>query len=99
MRKEPYVVDEPYKTAIRRAMHLRYELIPYLYTAFWNATSEGVPIWRPLFLTFPDERPTRVSAFMVGDHLLAAPVTGKVTEMPLDFPGASVWTCADSCVA
>eukprot|EP01061_Rhynchopus_euleeides_P037460 TRINITY_DN6385_c0_g1_i2.p1 TRINITY_DN6385_c0_g1~~TRINITY_DN6385_c0_g1_i2.p1 ORF type:complete len:875 (+),score=192.87 TRINITY_DN6385_c0_g1_i2:571-3195(+) len=90
VRKEPYLVDDTYRSAVRHAMIRRYSLLPYLYTAFWNASTEGVPVWRPLFLHFPEERPTRVGAFMVGDSLLFAPVVSKsMREFMLKLPGDS----------
>eukprot|EP01063_Lacrimia_lanifica_P014952 TRINITY_DN2156_c0_g1_i1.p1 TRINITY_DN2156_c0_g1~~TRINITY_DN2156_c0_g1_i1.p1 ORF type:complete len:923 (+),score=302.61 TRINITY_DN2156_c0_g1_i1:139-2907(+) len=92
-RKEPYLYQGAYVSAIRNAIHLRYELMPYVYTTFWNATSEGVPVWRPLFLEFPREPVGRVSAFMMGDALLAAPIVRPADKeagdptMKVDFPG------------
>jgi alpha-glucosidase len=60
----------------RAALELRYRLLPYLYSAFWQASETGVPIQRPLAL---DAQHDRVALgvddqFLLGDALLVAPV-------------------------
>ncbi|KAJ3405795.1 hypothetical protein CcCBS67573_g05333 [Chytriomyces confervae] len=62
--------------AIRSAVHLRYKLIPYLYTCHYEASRLGIPVIRPLVLEFQhDERVQSASfEFMLGDALLVASV-------------------------
>jgi len=43
---EPFYYPEPYKSAVRDAAHLRYELLPYLYTLAWQNTTTGAPLAR-----------------------------------------------------
>ena len=38
---------------IRESIFLRYNLIHYLYTKFYEAAEEGVPIMRPMWLGYP----------------------------------------------
>jgi len=38
----------------RRFIEARYQLMPYLYTLAEEASRDGLPILRPLFLEFPD---------------------------------------------
>ena len=45
---EPYFYPDPYKSAVRAAVHLRYELLPYLYTLAWQNTTTGAPLVRSL---------------------------------------------------
>ncbi len=61
----------------RKAATLHYELVPYLYRLAVEASATGIPIIRPLGLTWPaDERAWAAPLeFTVGDGLLAAPVT------------------------
>ncbi|MCS7058812.1 MAG: DUF5110 domain-containing protein [Meiothermus sp.] len=40
--------------AVKEALHLRYRLIPYLYSLVWQHTQSGAPIQRPLLYEFPD---------------------------------------------
>jgi alpha-glucosidase len=60
----------------KAALELRYRLLPYLYNAFIQATETGLPILRPMVME--DPRLAEVQdQFLVGDHLLAAPVVVK----------------------
>ena len=45
---EPYYYPDPYKSAVRAAVHLRYELLPYLYTLAWLNTTTGAPLVRSM---------------------------------------------------
>ncbi|TYZ14297.1 DUF5110 domain-containing protein [Hymenobacter lutimineralis] len=45
---EPYWYPEPYRSAVRRFTHLRYELLPYLYTLAWENSQTGAPLTRPM---------------------------------------------------
>ncbi|WP_157547489.1 TIM-barrel domain-containing protein [Hymenobacter sp. DG25A] len=45
---EPYWYPEPYKSAVREFTHLRYELLPYLYTLAWENSMTGTPLTRPM---------------------------------------------------
>lgn len=74
--QEPWSYGPRY-TAINKALiELRYRLLPQLYTAFYQHTQSGVPIIRPLFLNNQDDSNTHNidDQFLLGDHLLVAPV-------------------------
>lgn len=45
---EPYTYPEPYKSIVRDYAHLRYELLPYLYTLAAQNTLTGVPLARAM---------------------------------------------------
>ncbi|WP_170172706.1 TIM-barrel domain-containing protein [Hymenobacter rigui] len=45
---EPYWWPEPYRSIVREATHLRYRLLPYLYTLAWENTQTGAPLVRPM---------------------------------------------------
>jgi alpha-glucosidase (family GH31 glycosyl hydrolase) len=45
---EPYYYPEPYKSAVRNAVQLRYQLLPYLYTLAWQNTTTGTPLVRSM---------------------------------------------------
>jgi alpha-glucosidase len=74
--QEPWVHGEPYESLNRAAIELRYQMLPYVYTAFWQCSQTGLPMMRPLFLAFPDDAATAgvQDQFMFGDSLLVAPV-------------------------
>lgn len=71
--QEPWSYGEPYLSINRRFIQLRYELLPYLYTAVWQMTTRGWPMVRPLGW-FDDSLWSVDDAFLCGDALFVAPV-------------------------
>ncbi len=45
---EPYWYPEPYRSAVRAATHLRYQLLPYLYSLAYENSRTGAPLVRPM---------------------------------------------------
>ncbi|KAK9458431.1 alpha-glucosidase [Dipodascopsis uninucleata] len=87
--QEPYMWNTTAE-ASRRAMAIRYQLLPYWYTLFYEAHTKGTPVVRPLFLEFPDE-PSLADAdrqFLVGSAILVTPSLdqGQTTVNGV-FPG------------
>ncbi len=74
--QEPWAFGEPYEDACRKAIEVRYRLMPYLYTLFHEAATTGAPIMRPLYYRYrQDEQAHDVeSEFLLGDSLLSAPI-------------------------
>ena len=64
--QEPWAFGEPYESICRRWIELRYELLPYLYTAAWQAAQSGLPMMRPLALAFPED----VRTYSLDDQFL-----------------------------
>jgi alpha-D-xyloside xylohydrolase len=59
------------------ALRLRYELMPYLYSAAVDSARTGLPMMRPLLVEHPDD-PTAWHAdleYLLGPDLLVAPMT------------------------
>ncbi|EPQ16443.1 Lysosomal alpha-glucosidase [Myotis brandtii] len=90
---EPYRFSETAQQAMRKALGLRYALLPHLYTLFHDAHTRGDTVARPLFLEFPeDPRTWPVDRQLLwGEALLITPVleAGKV-EVTGYFP-AGTW--------
>lgn len=83
--QELYCFDEKTVDACRKALDLRYHLLPYIY----DLAHEELPILRPLAMEFPKDPVCRelTDQFMVGDSLLAAPVmTPAVTSRAVYLP-------------
>ncbi len=74
--QEPWGFGEPFESAYRKAIELRYRLMPYLYTLFQQAATNGTPVMRPLYFHYPQDKQACdvQDAFLVGDALLSAPV-------------------------
>lgn len=45
----------------KRALGMRYRLLPYLYTSFHSAHTSGAPVMRPLWMNFPADRRTHTN--------------------------------------
>ena len=63
--------------AVRSALVLRYQLLPYLYTLLWEAREHDAPFLRATFLDHEKDPQTFVDTddYMIGAHLLVCPVT------------------------
>jgi alpha-glucosidase len=74
--QEPWAWDGDVEQACRRAIELRYRLLPYLYTLAAEAARTGRPILRPLFFEDPSDPATHELAdeAFLGRALLLAPV-------------------------
>ncbi len=75
-RREPWEFGPEVEAVLRRALKLRYRLLPYWYSLAWQAASTGAPPVRPLCWEDPASAELRAvdDAFLLGEHLLVAPV-------------------------
>ena len=73
---EPWVFGDKVEQICREYIELRYRLLPYIYTLFWEAATSGAPILRPLLYHFPNDPKTYTLSdqVLLGSSLLAAPV-------------------------
>jgi alpha 1,3-glucosidase len=91
-RREPWVFDEPYTSIARQTAMVRYSLLPFWYTVFYQSHSTGQPIMRPLFSEFPEDENTFAmdDQWFVGRSLLVKPVTDSgATQVDVYFPDAA----------
>jgi len=79
-RREPWVFGEITTEIIRKFLHIRYRLLPYLYTLAWEATQTGHPLVRPFFW-YGDEKASLehpsylvADSFYLGKALFVAPI-------------------------
>ena len=80
--QEPWSYGEEFEDLARKAIEFRYQILPIIYTAFWQHITQGTPIIRPLsFLdqTNPDTH-GRMDEFSLGDNLLVCPVLQPNSE-------------------
>ena len=61
----------------KKAIELKYQLFPYIYTYARQAWDSGLPLMRAMMLEYPDDPETSDldSQFLLGEELLVAPVT------------------------
>jgi len=74
--QEPWSFGEEALTIVRKYIELRYQLLPYIYTTFYQYTSEYTPMLKPISVYDQDDNDTlyRVDEFLLGDHILVCPV-------------------------
>ncbi|EHQ28607.1 glycoside hydrolase family 31 protein [Mucilaginibacter paludis] len=74
--REPWSFGEPYTTINRKFIELRYRLMPYFYSAFWEHNRYGFPILRPLVMHEQEVEINhyRQDEFTFGDKILVCPV-------------------------
>ena len=91
--QEPWSYGQPYLDINRESIRLRYRLLPYFYTLAWEAHTRGWPVVRPVWWLHPqDERFWDVDdMFMVGNHLLVAPVMEEGQRTREVFLPPGVW--------
>ena len=69
--QEPWTFGDEITGIVKKYIELRYQLLPYLYTTFWQYASSGTPMLRPLaFLDGKDPNLIhRTNEFLCGDHV------------------------------
>ncbi|KAJ3562776.1 hypothetical protein NPX13_g8438 [Xylaria arbuscula] len=94
--QEPYLWSSVIE-ASKKAMAIRYSLLPYMYTTFYLSHSTGSTTMRALIWEFPEE-PWLADAdrqFMLGSAILVTPVLNQgATSVDGVFPGVrsgTVW--------
>ncbi|RZL44012.1 MAG: glycosyl hydrolase, partial [Pedobacter sp.] len=74
--REPWSFGEPYTAINRKFIELRYRLMPYIYSVFWEHYRYGFPILRPLAMLEQENISNhfRQDEFTFGDKILVCPV-------------------------
>lgn len=87
--QEPWSFNEEVEAITKKFIELRYKLLPYLYTTFWQNSTNGTPMLRPLsFVDHKDEDTLhRNEEFLYGDNLLVCPISESgATSRFMYFP-------------
>lgn len=96
--REPWSFGEPYESINRKFIELRYKLLPYIYSAFWEHHKHGFPVLRPVVMHEQQniKNHYREDEFTFGDKILVCPVLmPDVTERKVYLPKGSwyqYWT-------
>ncbi len=74
--QEPWAFGNEVENIAKKYLRLRYRLIPYIYSLFWEAMEKGIPPMRALILEFPDDPEIIFNddQFMLGPNILVAPI-------------------------
>jgi alpha-glucosidase len=92
-RHEPWEFGPQVEAICRQYIELRYRLLPYIYTLFWEATTTGAPVLQPLLYHYPDDPKTHelYDQVLLGSSLMAAPVYRPGVEKRLVYLPAGTW--------
>ena len=96
--QEPWSFGEECLNIFRKFVEIRYQLLPYIYTTFYQYHKEHLPMMRPLVFVDQKDKEThnRDNEFLCGDHILICPVIEeKKRSTPVYFPSSNwynMWT-------
>ena len=90
--REPWEYDEALTEDFRRALGLKYSLMPYIIAQAKDSSARGFPMLRTLFFEYPDDRTswTIDDEYMFGSNLLVAPMFEEAASRKVYLP-PGVW--------
>lgn len=87
--REPWSFGPEWEAICKKFIELRYKLLPYIYTTFWQQHKYGLPILRPIALIEQHvyKNLLREEEFGFGDKIIVSPVlnpgqTSKMVYLP-----------------
>ncbi len=91
--QEPWAFGEAVEAISRTYLEWRYRLLPYLYTAVWQAADSGLPIARAMSFAYPGDAHTLSmdDQYLLGDSLLVAPVLDEKKTSRRVYLPAGEW--------
>lgn len=90
--REPWAFGSEAEESVRELLHLRYRLMPYIWTESLVAAERSLPLVRPLWLDHPHDPIAQgvEDAFMFGRDLLVAPMLDDSGGRSVSLP-AGAW--------
>lgn len=91
--REPWSFGKEYEDINRKFIELRYKLLAYIYTAFWEHYRYKHPIIRPLVMHEQENVLTHAiqEIFTFGDKILVAPITNPGEKLKNVYLPAGSW--------
>jgi len=87
---EPWAYGDEAEAISKTFIEFRYRLMPYIYSAFYEATQTGMPIARSLCIHYPHDDKVYDNSyqyqFLFGDAMLVVPVTTQETSKKIYLP-------------
>jgi alpha-D-xyloside xylohydrolase len=86
--KEPWEYDEEFTDDFRRAVELKYLLMPYVYAQAHKCSENGHPMIRTLFFEHPDDPTSWLieDEYMFGESMLVAPLMQESSGRSVYLP-------------
>lgn len=91
--REPWSFGEYWEAINRKFIELRYKLLPYIYSVFWEQTQYGSPILRPVTMVEQhlETNMNRQEEFCFGDNILVSPVLHPQQKTKIVYLPAGEW--------
>lgn len=90
LRHEPWIWGEDNLKQIRKDIGLRYELLPYIYSTFYESHESGMPVNRTLAINYTYDSTVYQTAFqnefLFGDNILVAPAMSTQLMLKVFIP-------------
>ena len=82
--QEPWAMGPEAEAVCRTAINRRYRLLPYIYTLFREAATDGQPVMRPVFMADTRDLSLRAEqqAYLLGGDLLVVPRWAESPALP-----------------
>lgn len=88
--KEPWALGEDVEAHARKMLNFRYQLLPYIYSSFYTATQNGMPVSRSLAIDYTFDENIYKNAyeneFFFGPSFLVAPISSNTTMAKIYLP-------------
>jgi alpha-glucosidase len=92
---EPWSYGEEVEQISRNYIKFRYQLLPYIYSLFYEASKNGIPVQRSLAINFTHDTKIYEGQFqhqyLLGPFILVAPVESNKEFVKVYFPEADAW--------
>ena len=97
--RRPWLWGDWATEAMRRAYHLRSELMPYIYSSLWQTHQNMIPFNRAMYIDYPKQQSAynNPQQYMFGDNILVAPIASQgegeqmVAKQKVWFPKGDDW--------
>jgi len=86
--REPWTYDSAFEADFRRAMELKYALMPYVYAQAVASSALGHPMLRTLFFEYPEDATSWLieDEYLFGSDLLVAPLFEETASRRVYLP-------------
>jgi oligosaccharide 4-alpha-D-glucosyltransferase len=97
---EAALIDKPYKALAKKAIELRYLLLPYNYSLAYQQTKYGKPLMAPLYYYYPtDTSAVNIQVeYMWGENILVAPILDKGEKQRRIYLPEGKWIYNDTII-
>lgn len=84
--REPWVFGKKTLDIVREYIYMRYRLLNVIYTNAYKHVYEGLGIFRPLYINYPNDKKAykEVASYMLGDNILISPICGEEKKPVLE---------------